>query len=225
MLLFKRPQRYSHLITQALPQRVSQSNNLPVIMLPASKHLYEQLAATVEGMRTTNNEGAVSTGSSFDTSSSDCDGAGSPAGTTSSTQTTSLRELPPAATSASIHLFPEGGMTNGRGMMRFSRGFMKFAADLPVVPCALRVSTCTPEVRSHTLTSNFGANLFWFSFPLWTTFEVTMLPAMQLGPGESKAAFVHRVQAAIAQELGCGVADLNVQQKRKMIQKTQRQKR
>ncbi len=44
----------------------------------------------------------------------------------------------------------------------------------------------------------------------------TALPAMSMEPGESKAAFVQRVQAAIADELDVGVADLNVQQKRKM---------
>jgi hypothetical protein len=113
-------------------------------------------------------------------------------------------------------------MTNGSGMMRFSRGFMLFAEQLPVVPVALRIKTAFPEVKCHTLDSPFLANLFWFSFQPWTELEAVVLPPMQLAPGESKAAFVQRVQLAIAQELGVWVADLNFQQKRSMVQQHQR---
>jgi hypothetical protein len=124
--------------------------------------------------------------------------------------------------SSSVHVFPEGGMTNGSGMMRFSRGFMLFADKLPVVPVALRIKTAFPEVKCHTLDSPFLANLFWFSFQPWTELEAVALPPMQLAPGESKAAFVQRVQLAVAQELGVWVADLNIQQKRSMVQQQQR---
>jgi hypothetical protein len=123
---------------------------------------------------------------------------------------------------SSVHVFPEGGMTNGCGMMRFSRGFMLFADKLPVVPVALRIKTAFPEVKCHTLDSPFLANLFWFSFQPWTELEAVALPPMELAPGESKAAFVQRVQLAIAQELGVWVADLNIQQKRSMVQQHQR---
>jgi hypothetical protein len=46
--------------------------------------------------------------------------------------------------------------------------------------------------------------------------EATALPAMRLAPGESKAAFSNRVQLALAAELGVGIADLSIQQKRQM---------
>lgn len=135
----------------------------------------------------------------------------------------SCRAAIAAVKDAPVHVFPEGGMTNGSGMMRFSRGFMLFADKLPVVPVALRVKTAFPEVKSHTLTSPFLANLFWFSFQPWTEIEAVALPPMQLQPGESKAAFVQRVQLAIAEELGVWVTDMNIQQKRSLMQKRQRQ--
>eukprot|EP00878_Enallax_costatus_P024143 GHUV01025739.1.p1 GENE.GHUV01025739.1~~GHUV01025739.1.p1 ORF type:complete len:117 (+),score=19.19 GHUV01025739.1:446-796(+) len=104
------------------------------------------------------------------------------------------------------------------------RGFMLFADKLPVVPVALRLKSAFPEISSHTATSNFLANLFWFSFQPWTVMEATALPPMQLQPGESKAAFVQRVQLAIAEELGCWVTDLSIQQKRQLVQKARRKK-
>jgi 1-acyl-sn-glycerol-3-phosphate acyltransferase len=118
-----------------------------------------------------------------------------------------------------VHLFPEGGMTHGRGgMMRWSRGFMRFASDLPVVPVALRLTppAFAAGVRSHTLTSSFVANLFWLSFLPSVRAEATALPPMRLAPGETKAAFVARVQAAVADELRAPVRPLAVQQKRKL---------
>jgi hypothetical protein len=101
-------------------------------------------------------------------------------------------------------------------MMRFSRGFMLFADKLPVVPAALRVRGAFPQVRTHTIDSHFLTNLFWCSFQPWTVFEVTALPAMRMAPGESKAAFVQRVQLAIAQELGVWITELNIQRKRQL---------
>jgi hypothetical protein len=119
-----------------------------------------------------------------------------------------------------VHLFPEGGMTHGRGgMMRWSRGFMRFASDLPVVPVALRLTppAFAAAVRTHTLTSSFAANLFWLSFLPYVEAEATALPAMRLGPGEARAAFVSRVQAAVAEQLGAPVRPIAVQQKRKLM--------
>ena len=71
----------------------------------------------------------------------------------------------------------EGGLTNGKGMMRFSRGFMRFAQDRPVVPVALRASLPW-GITTHTLTSSFLANLFWFCFAPSVTLAVTVLPAL-----------------------------------------------
>ena len=73
----------------------------------------------------------------------------------------------------------EGGMTNGAGMVRFSRGFMRFGKALPIVPVALKVSVPW-GIRTHTLTSNFVANLFWFCFVPQIQLEATVLKPMTL---------------------------------------------
>ena len=73
----------------------------------------------------------------------------------------------------------EGGMTNGAGMVRFSRGFMRFGKALPIVPVALKVSVPW-DIRTHTLTSNFVANLFWFCFVPHIQLEATVLKPMTL---------------------------------------------
>ncbi len=125
-----------------------------------------------------------------------------------------------------IHLFPEGGMTNGRAMMGFSRGFTKImqgaeaaGRPLPVIPAALRVKGVLPGVCTHTLTSSFFANLFWLSFNPSLELEVTVLPAMQQEAGEARGSFVKRVQAAIAEELRIGVSPMTIQHKRQLVQR------
>lgn len=69
-------------------------------------------------------------------------------------------------------------MTNGRGMMRFSRGFMAFAKRLPVVPVALR-ARLPWGLHTHTLTSSFAANMFWFCFAPWVRLDATVLPPLR----------------------------------------------
>ena len=76
----------------------------------------------------------------------------------------------------------EGGMTSGAAMMRFSRGFMRFAGGLPVVPVALRADLGPWRIHTHTLTSGFLANLFWFSFPPRVRLEATVL--LPMAPAE-----------------------------------------
>lgn len=75
-------------------------------------------------------------------------------------------------------LCSEGGMTNGRGMMAFSRGFMRFAQGMPVVPVALRADIPW-GISTHTITSSFLSNMFWFCFPPVIRLEATVLPALQ----------------------------------------------
>ncbi|PNH12836.1 hypothetical protein TSOC_000204 [Tetrabaena socialis] len=231
MLLFRPPRlapglRYTHLVTSALPARVTRTRHLPLLLRPASPAVYDELAASADP--------------------------------------------------SPVHLFPEGGMTNGRGMLRFSRGFTRIMGQaqqgqqqhlqqdeqqqqqgqeqpergaqhhalgasasvsaaanaaaaagrqaqgqgqgLPVVPVALRVRTL-PGVSTHTLTSSFLANLFWLSFSPTTRLEATVLPPMVPLPGEARGAFVNRVQAAIATELGVRVYDMTIQQKKQLVQR------
>jgi hypothetical protein len=118
-----------------------------------------------------------------------------------------------------IHVFPEGGMTNGKAMMHFSRGFMRFAAPLPVVPVALRLIVPFKDVTSHTWTSGFLNNLFWFSFQPWCELRATALPVMRYSAIQSKSQFVQEVQLAIAEELGVWVSDLKIQQKKQMAKR------
>ena len=70
-------------------------------------------------------------------------------------------------------------MTNGSGMVQFSRGFMRFGKNLPIVPVALRV-TVPWNIQTHTLTSSFAANLFWFCFVPWVRLDATVLKPMSL---------------------------------------------
>ena len=79
--------------------------------------------------------------------------------------------------SVTLILSAEGVMTNGSGMVQFSRGFMRFGRSLPIVPVALRV-TVPWNIQTHTLTSNFAANLFWFCFVPWVRLDATVLKPM-----------------------------------------------
>jgi 1-acyl-sn-glycerol-3-phosphate acyltransferase len=109
-----------------------------------------------------------------------------------------------------VHLFPEGGMTSGAGVMRFSRGFALLRA--PVVPIALRCSHAL-GISSHTLTSSFAANLFWLSFAPWTRMSATVLPVMHPVSNESDEAFAERVRSAIAAELGVPMLEVGIKEK------------
>jgi hypothetical protein len=201
--------RYVHLVTSALPGAVTATRHLPALLRPASRATYDRLAgvagAAAADRRQRRQRGAA----------------------TADDQGQAEEEL-----SAPVHVFPEGGMTHGRAaMLSFSRGFTRLlngggqagagGSPLPVVPVALRLRAhpAARLVRSHTLTSGFLSNLFWFSFPLWTELEATALPALVWEPeitGESRGAFVRRVQRIVAEELGVGVAALTVQQKRQL---------
>lgn len=112
-------------------------------------------------------------------------------------------------------------MTNGTGMMRFNRGFMKFVKDSPVVPVALRVSHPF-EVNVHTLNSPFLANLLMFSFLPWVTLDATILEPVKKSPGEASSAFVKRVQGTIAQELQIPITSISLKDKRKLMKKYER---
>lgn len=73
MALFQRPHRYTHLITTAMPGRVTSTKHLPLNLQPASPEIYDKLA-----------QAASESGS----------------------------EATP------VHVFPEGGLTNGSGMLQ-----------------------------------------------------------------------------------------------------------
>ncbi len=109
-----------------------------------------------------------------------------------------------------VHLFPEGGMTSGAGLLRFNRGFALLRA--PVVPIALRCAHAF-DISTHTLTSSFPANLFWLSFAPWTRLSATVLPAVTQRGEESDEAFAERVRGLIAAELGVPMLELGIKEK------------
>ena len=109
-----------------------------------------------------------------------------------------------------VHLFPEGGMTSGGGLLRFSRGFALLRC--PVVPVAFRCRHAF-GLSTHTLTSSFGANLLALCFAPWTTLSATVLPPMAPAPSESDEAFAERVREAIASELSVPLLDIGIKDK------------
>ena len=238
--------RYLHLITPLLPKEVFATKNLPAILAPASRDTYEALADIAaaaggsgdgEGAAAANSSGGSSSTMSEDADGDDGDGSAAPSGghavppiaravvargvtvgAPAAAAAAARPRLPPEAARAPVHLFPEGGMTNGRGgMMAFSRGFTRFAkasgggggggaaAGALVAPVALRLTVPFPQVKGHTLTSSFLANLFFFSWQPWARLEATVLPAAAPAAGEGRGAFARRVQEAIALELGAYV--------------------
>ena len=72
-------------------------------------------------------------------------------------------------------------MTNGAGMLRFSRGFLRFGRDLPIVPVVLRASVpWNMDLQTHTLTSSFLSNLFWFCWAPSIRLEARVLHPMTM---------------------------------------------
>ena len=123
-----------------------------------------------------------------------------------------------SSSSSSVHLFPEGGVTNGRvGMMQFSRGFCNIIREgQVVVPVVLRTKTAF-DIRSHTLTSSFLSNLFWMSFAPWTTATAEVLPPMAQMATETRAEFAKRVQQAISDASRLAISDINITGKRRLM--------
>ncbi len=83
--------------------------------------------------------------------------------------------------------------------------------------------TNTFGIKTHTLSSSFLANLFWYSFSPATEMELVVLPPVQPQPGEGRGAFAQRVQGLIAAELGIPVSSMNIQQKKRYAQQRQQQ--
>ena len=121
-----------------------------------------------------------------------------------------VRRLRTRAPPRPVHLFPEGILSSGAALLRFSRSFATLGA--PVSPVALRARAAL-GISTHTLESSFAANLWWLCFCPSCEIEATVLPAMTRGEGEAAAAFAERVRAALAQELGVGLAEVGPAEK------------
>jgi hypothetical protein len=186
LLLYRQPRRYTHLIHAAVPARGGRHRVRFMQATPAAFKTLRRAAEQAEQRRM--HHAAPSTqpmpGGSDD----------------------ELGSRP-------VHLFPEGGMTSGAGVMRFNRGFTLLRA--PVAPVAFRCTHAWPggALSTHTLTSSFAANLFWLCFAPQTTLSATVLPAMSQRSGEGDAAFADRVRVALAQELGVPALEMSIREK------------
>jgi hypothetical protein len=188
LLLYRQPTRYTHLIHAAVPTRGKAGGKDGGER--GGRHRVRFMQATPAAFKSLRRAAEAA-----------ADAADAPDGASNDAAGSNLRP---------VHLFPEGGMTSGAGVMRFSRGFALLRA--PVVPIALR---CTHAlgISSHTLTSSFAANLFWLSFAPTTRMSATVLPIMHPVSNESDEAFAERVRGVIAAELGVPMLEVGIKEK------------
>ena len=95
-------------------------------------------------------------------------------------------------------VFPEGSITNGRGLMRFSS--FVFGLGVPVQPVAIRHWAPLP-LASDTVWSPLHWNLVRMGMQPFLLVELCLLPPLRPRPDEDAAAFAARAAAAIATEL------------------------
>ena len=189
LLLYRQPRRYTHLIHAAVPARGGRHRVRFMQATPAAFKTLRRAAERAEQRR-------AQSGSSV-----------AAAAPPSADKDDALGSRP-------VHLFPEGGMTSGAGVMRFNRGFALLRA--PVAPVAFRCTHAWPggsALSTHTLTSSFAANLFWLCFAPQTTLTATVLPPLSQRASETDAAFADRVRAALAHELGVPALDMGIKEK------------
>jgi hypothetical protein len=109
--------------------------------------------------------------------------------------------------------FPEGGTTNGKGLLRFQK--FLFSLGEPVQPVALRMeSPLMSCLRRDVLRDSFLSNFFICVFVPITVWDATFLPVMEMNDedratDDPAAAFAGRVQQAIATELSVPATDFS----------------
>ena len=200
LLLYRQRRKYTHLIHAAVPARGGHHRVRFMQATPAAFKTLRRAAEAAEQRRKAE-EAAAPEHAAHATLHA------AAASASASTAEDDLGSRP-------VHLFPEGGMTSGAGVMRFNRGFALLRA--PVAPVAFRCSHAWPGgggLSTHTLTSSFAANLFWLCFVPQTHLSATVLPPMTQRAGEADAAFADRVRAAVAAELGVPMLDMGIKEK------------
>lgn len=179
LVLFQRPQRYVHLITTALPAKVYACQHLPAILQPADKRTYLSIAEQTAQQQQQQDQGlrlqtsSSSSGeagpslhslhatpvdhlqhqqhhSSMQEQHAHANG-GISSSSSSSRQTGQASQLQPQQDpqQPSVHLFPEGGMTNGKGEHLVMTALELWTRQSSLHPNMCRHGVCVPCCTSQ----------------------------------------------------------------------------
>ena len=99
---------------------------------------------------------------------------------------------------APLVCFPEGSITNGKGLMRFER--FVFGLGHKILPAVIRVQAPFP-LALDTIWSPLPMNIARMLFQPWHVFDVQLLPSMEARGDETAESFARRAQLLIAEEL------------------------
>jgi len=113
-----------------------------------------------------------------------------------------------------IAILPEGGLTNGSGLMLFKRFI--FSLGLPVQPIAIKYDTTLWSINPDWLGTRWIYNLLWVMFIPYHRVTITYLPKTDPLPDEAPEAFAKRVQEIIAKELKIPATDYTYEDKVKL---------
>ena len=115
--------------------------------------------------------------------------------------------------------FPEGSITNGQGLMRFSA--FVFGLDAPIQPVAVRWRAPFP-LSFDTVWSPLHWNLVRMAVQPFHWIELAVLPPVERREGEEAAAFAQRTAAVIAAELGVPATQHSTEDKRVLLTRVKR---
>jgi 1-acyl-sn-glycerol-3-phosphate acyltransferase len=108
-------------------------------------------------------------------------------------------------------VFPEGGLTNGAGMLKFKP--FTFSLGVPVTPVALRVRPVLLPIHLDHTHATLVWNTLWLWFTPFVIYDLVSLPMMYApspplgGKQDDGEAFSTQVQGAIAASLAAFTGD------------------
>jgi 1-acyl-sn-glycerol-3-phosphate acyltransferase len=120
------------------------------------------------------------------------------------------------AASKPLLYFPEGSITNGRGLMRFSA--FVFGLDVPVTPVAVSFWEPWP-LALDTVWSPLHWNLLRMAYQPCHVVELAVLPTLTARAGEEPPAFAERTATDLANELGIAATPHTTEEKRAAMKK------
>ena len=120
------------------------------------------------------------------------------------------------AASKPLLYFPEGSITNGRGLMRFSA--FVFGLDVPVTPVAVSFWEPWP-LALDTVWSPLHWNLLRMAYQPCHVVELAVLPTLAARAGEEPPAFAERTATDLANELGIAATPHTTEEKRAAMKK------